>query len=57
MEYRQRVEAEDFLYSINITHTNYCDYNTFLIKKVKFILSIGKLMERWHQFKGREARL
>ena len=38
MEYRRRIEAEDFLYCINITHTDYCNYITFLTKKVKFIL-------------------
>ena len=38
MEYRRRIEAEDFLYCINITHTDCYDYITFLTKKVKFIL-------------------
>ena len=37
MEYRRRIEAEDFLYCINITHTDCYDYITFLTKKVKFI--------------------
>lgn len=38
MKYRRRIEAEDFLYCINIVHTDCYDYITFLTKKVKFIL-------------------
>ncbi len=38
MEYRRLIAAEYFLYCINITHTDCCDYSTFLTKKVKFIL-------------------
>ena len=34
MEYRRRIEAEDF----NMTHTDCYNYSTFLRKKVKFIL-------------------
>ena len=41
MRYRRRIEAEDFLYCINVTHTNFYDYITFLIKKVKFIFPSG----------------
>lgn len=37
MEYRRRIEAEDFLYCINITHADCYDYITLLAKKVKFI--------------------
>ena len=38
MEYRPQSEAEDFLDCINVTRTDDYDYNTFLTKKVKFIL-------------------
>lgn len=37
MECRRCIGTEDFLYGINIPHTDCYDYITFLEKKVKFI--------------------